>query len=158
MATQRALQSLEALVQLNTRVKAKARILAADFASVIAEMDAIVDDADVTWNGEVLAEETTGEEVTFTLLHTPVKASSLAMFVDGMETTAYSVDLDTGLITPSGPVPAGKRITASYLQLGLKSQMTEILATLPSLGLAQFAEDKSLYQTAIGWIKDHFPI
>jgi hypothetical protein len=157
MATRKALKTLQNLVTANNAAKDAARILAARFGVVIAEMDAITDDADIAWEGEVVCEQTTGQEKTFTLLHAPVKSDSLALFVDGVPTTAYTVDLDTGVATPTGAVPAGKRIVANYVQLGLKSQVVEIIQSVPSLSLAQFASDKVLYQQAASWISEHFP-
>ena len=158
MATERALRKLQDLVRVTEVAESKARILAALFGAVIAEMDAIVNDADIAWEGEVVCEQTTGHEVNFTLLHAPVKGGSLALFVDGVPTTAYTVDLDLGVITPAGSVPVGKQIVASYTQLGLRSQVIEIIQAVPSLSLAQFAADKALYEQAIGWIGDHFPV
>ena len=158
MATERALRKLQDLVRVTEVAESKARILAALFGAVIAEMDAIVNDADIAWEGEVVCEQTTGHEVNFTLLHAPVKGGSLALFVDGVPTTAYTVDLDLGVITPAGSVPVGKQIVASYTQLGLRSQVIEIIQAVPSLSLAQFAADKALYEQAIGWIDAHFPV
>jgi hypothetical protein len=157
MATKRALRRLQTLVDTNNAAKAAARILAARFGRVIAEMDAITDDEDIAWEGEVVCEQTTGQEKTFTLLHTPVKTGSLALFVDGVPTTAYTVDLDVGVIMPTGAVPVGKEIVANYVQLGLKSQVVEIIQAVPSLSLAQFVSDKALYQQAMSWITEHFP-
>jgi len=157
MATERALGKLQDLVKVSTAVKAKARILSAGFGVVIAEMDAIIDDADIAWEGEVVCEQTTGQEESFILLHVPVKAGSLALFMDGVPTTAYTVDLDSGVIIPAGAVPAGKQIVANYVQLGLRSQVVEIIQAVPSLSLAEFASDKSLCQQARVWIDEHFP-
>jgi len=158
MATERALRKLQDLVRVTEVAESKARILAALFGAVIAEMDAIVNDADIAWEGEVVCEQTTGQEVAFTLLHAPVKVGCLALFVSGVPTTAYTVDLDTGVITPAGSVPAGKQIVASYVQLGLLSQVVEIIQAVPSLTLAQFAAGRALYEQAIAWIGDHFPV
>ena len=120
-------------------------------------MDAITDDADLAWEGEVVCEQTTGQEKNFTLLRAPVEVGSLALFVDGVPTAVYTVDLDSGVITPAGAVPAGKRIVANYVQLGLCSQVLEIIQAVPSLSLVGFAIDKALYQQAIAWIDEHFP-
>jgi len=157
MATERALRKLQDLVKVNVMSKARARILAGALGVVIAEMDAITDDKDIAWEGEVVCEQTTGQETSFTLLHAPVKAGSLALFVSGVPTAAYAVDLDTGVITPTSPVPAGKQIVANYVELGLLSQVVEIIQAVPSLSLAQFAADKALYEQAIVWIDAHFP-
>ena len=157
MATKRALEGLQGLVEVGRKAKIKARILSATFGVVIAEMDAITDDADIAWDGEVVCEQTTGQETSFTLLHSPVKAGSLALLMDGVPSTAYSVDVDTGVITPTGAVPAGKCVVANYVQLGLKSQVVEIIEAVPSLSLAGFAADKALYQQAITWLAEHFP-
>lgn len=127
------------------------------FGVVIAEMDAITDDVDIPWEGEVVCEQTTGQETSFSLLHAPVKAGSLALFMGGAPTAAYSVDLDTGVITPTSSVPAGKQIVASYVQLGLRSQVIEIIETVPSLSLAEFAADKALYRQAATWLTEQFP-
>ena len=157
MATERALGKLQGLVRLNEMAKAKARILTAMFGAVIAEMNAITDDEDLAWEGEIVCEQTTGQEKTFTLLHAPVKAGSLALFMDGVPTSAYTVDLDSGVITPAGAVPAGKQVVANYVQLGLCSQILEIIGVVPSLSLTQFAVDRYLYELAIAWINEQFP-
>ena len=158
MATKRALSKLQGLVKVSTAVKIKARILSGAFGAVIAEMDAIIDDIDIAWEGEVVCEQTTGQEKSFTLLHVPVRVGSLALFISGVPTAAYTVDLDSGVITPVGAVPAGKQIVANYVQLGLRSQVLEIIEAVPSLSLAEFASDKALYQQARAWIDEHFPV
>ena len=158
MATQKALRALQNLIKVNRASKAKARILSGAFGAVIAEMDAIIDDIDIAWEGEVVCEQTTGQEKSFTLLHVPVKVGSLALFISGVPTAAYAVDLDTGVITPTSPVPAGKQIVANYVELGLLSQVVEIIQAVPSLSLAEFAADKVLYEQAIAWIDAHFPV
>ena len=157
MATKRALSKLQVLIKVNGASKARARILSGALGVVIAEMDAITDDKDIAWEGEVVCEQTTGQESSFTLLHAPVKGGSLALFMDGAPTTAYMVDLDIGVITPTSPVPAGKQIVANYVELGLLSQVVEIIQAVPSLSLAEFAADKVLYEQAIAWIDAHFP-
>ena len=120
-------------------------------------MNAITDDVDIAWEGEVVCEQTTGQETSFTLLHSPVKAGSLALLVDSVPTAAYTIDLDTGIVTPTGAIPAGKQIVANYVQLGLHSQVTEIFQAAPSLSLAKFMTDKALFQQAITWLAEHFP-
>jgi len=85
------------------------------------------DDLDIEWQDEVLAEETTGSETEFRLLHPPVKLDSLVVYVDGAPITSYSIDLDAGIINPTAGIPAGKRITASYVQLKAEFNMLEII-------------------------------
>lgn len=157
MATKKALNRLEILLQAKARAERQARNLAATFDAVIQEIDAVKDDADIAWTDEVLAEETSGAETSFRLLKPPAKAGSLTLYLDGVPTVAYTVNLDTGIITPTGAVPAGKRVTADYTQLGLKSQVVEILESIPSVSVDDFAADIAHYQTAIAWITEHFP-
>jgi hypothetical protein len=61
------------------------------------------------------------------------------------------------VIIPDQPVPAGKRITADYIQLGLRSQAVEILEAIPSISLADINAKIQSYQTAIAWLNQNFP-
>ena len=157
MATQRVLSRLQALLELDRCAIAQAQVLAATFSTVIQAINAIKDNVDIEWQEEVLAEETTGSETEFHLLHPPMKLDSVVVYVDGSSITAYTIDLDTGIITPTETVPAGKRITASYVQLGLTSQVVEILTAIPAVSLSDIAGKIQDYEVAIAWLMEHFP-
>lgn len=152
MTTKRAMQHLQALVELDDRAGVQLNALASTLRQVIAQMDAILDDADQAID-EVLAEVTTGLETSFLLARTPVKAGSVDIYLDGVKVLRSNYTVVGDLITPAGPVPAGKRLTAKYTMLGLKAQIAELLAGMDDLTAAQFAAKKARYLVAIQWIE-----
>jgi hypothetical protein len=55
MATQRALNRLQALLELDQRATTQAQNLSRTFSTVIQEIQAIANDLDIHWQDEVLA-------------------------------------------------------------------------------------------------------
>jgi hypothetical protein len=158
MATQRALNRLQTLLELNRRATAQAQGLAATFSVAIQEIQAVKNDLDIEWRDEVLAEETTGDETEFQLLHVPVRPDSLQVYVNGSPVSIEAdVDWDAGVIVPTQAVPTGKRIAADYTQLGLKSQIIELLNAIPSVSMEDITDQIQVYSTAITWLNQNFP-
>ena len=156
MATKRALSHLDALIKLAERADRQITSLAIALTSVIEQMDAITSDADLNV-AEVLVEETTGEETEFRVSRTPVKAGSLTLYFDDQAVGAanYDLDLGTGVMTPAGVVPVGKKARVEYTVLGLASQTVQLLNVIPELDAAWFTARKAQYQTAINWIESN---
>ena len=152
MATKRAMQHLQALVELDERAEAQLNALASTLRQVIAQMDAILDDADQPID-EVLIELTTGLETSFTLARGPVKADSVDIYLNTVKVPRANYTIAGNLITPANPVPAGKRLTAKYTVEGLKAQTVEIIEAMDDLTVAQFATKRAKYLLAAQWIE-----
>jgi len=52
------------------------------------------------------------------------------------------------------PVPAGAKIAVVYRVSGLRTQVAELMATMPALSTQMFLERRAAYETAIAWIED----
>lgn len=152
MTTKRAMQHLQALIELDERAEMQLSALAGTLKHVIAQMDAILDDADQSVS-EVLAEQTTGQEAKFTLGREPVKAGSVALYMSDKAVAKMGYTVNGNVITPAVTIPAGKQLRADYVLLGLKAQTAELLAGMSDLTAAQFAAKKSRYQKVVQWIE-----
>ena len=83
MTTKRAMQHLQTLIELDERAEMQMSALAGTLRQVVVQMDAILDDADQPVS-ETLAEKTTGLETQFLLGRGPVKAGTVALYLDGV--------------------------------------------------------------------------
>lgn len=152
MSIKRAMQHLQALVELDERAEVQLAALAVTLRQVIAQMDAILDDVDQAID-EVLVEVTTGLETSFLLARTPVKVGSVDIYLDSVKVLRANYTVVGNLITPAGPIPAGKRLTARYTMLGLKAQIAGLLVGMDDLDAGHFVAKKAKYLAAIQWIE-----
>ena len=151
MATKRAMQKLQTLVELDERAGMQMAALAGTLQQVVAQMDAILEDADQSID-EILIEATTGTESEFRLSRDPVKAGSVVLFLDGVKVAKTGYSVAGNVITPTTAVPAGKAVRAQYTMEGLKTQTAMLLASMDDLDAAYFAGRRTKYQQAIAWI------
>ena len=152
MTTKRAVQHLQALIELDERAEMQMSALVGTLRQVIVQMDAILDDADQPVS-ETLAEKTTGLETQFLLGRGPVKAGTVALYLDGVVVSKASYNVIGGGITPKAAIPAGKVLRTDYVVLGLGTQTAALMAGMGDLGVAEFVAKKSKYQRVIGWIE-----
>jgi len=152
MATKRAMAHLQSLIELDERAEAQLSALAGTLKQVIAQMDAILEDADQPVS-EILAEQTTGKETSFNLAREPIKAGSVKLFLNNAAVAKTGYTVAGNVISPATNVPAGKTLKAEYVTLGLKTQAAELLAVMSNLTAAQFAMKKAKYQKIIQWIE-----
>lgn len=154
MATKRAMEHLQALVELDERAGIQLTALAGTLKQVIAQMDAILNDADLAVS-ETLAEQTTGKETQFALSRTPVKAGSVNLSLGGTTVAKAGFAVAGNLVTPKVAVPAGKTLRADYVVLGLKTQTADLMTGMDDLDAGRFLARKALYQQAIQWIEQN---
>jgi len=152
MATKRAMAHLQSLIELDERAEAQLSALAGTLKQVIAQMDAILEDADQPVS-EILAEQTTGKETSFNLAREPIKAGSVKLFLNNAAVAKTGYTVAGNVISPATNVPAGKTLKAEYVTLGLKTQAAELLAVMSNLTAAQFSAKKEKYQKVIQWIE-----
>ena len=153
--TPRALSHLQSLLDLTERADTQITALARTLRSVNEQIDAMLDDEDVDMR-EVLAESATGEETLFRLSRNPIIADSVVVLIDGqiVSADAYAVDAAQNAIVPLAIVPAGVLIEAKYRVAGLRTQIVELLETMPTLSPQDFLDRKAGYKTAIAWIEN----
>lgn len=151
MTTKRAMHHLQTLVELDERAEMQMAALANTLRQVVAQMDAILDDADQSVS-ETLAEQTTGMETQFVLARSRVKAGSLALTLDSATVAKAGYTVEGNVITPTAAIPAGKTLRAEYVILGLKAQTGVLLAGMDDLDAVYFVERKAKFARAIAWI------
>ena len=153
--TPRALSHLQSLLDLTERADTQITALARTLRSVNEQIDAVLDDEDVGMR-EVLAESATGEETLFRLSRNPIIADSVVVLIDGqiVSADAYAVDAAQNAIVPLVPIPAGAEISVVYRVAGLRTQIAELMATMPTLSAQAFLERRAAYETAIAWIEN----
>ena len=152
MTTKRAVQHLQALIELDERADAQMSALAGTLRQGIEQMDAVLDDANQLIS-ETLAEKTTGLETQFVLARVPVKTGTVALFLNSVAVAKAGYSVAGDVITPGIAIPAGKTLRADYVVLGLKAQTATLLAGMDDLDAAEFAAKKAKYQQAIQWIE-----
>lgn len=154
MATKRAMEHLQALVELDERATLQLAALAGTLKQVIVQMDAILDDADLAVS-EILTEQTTGAETQFVLGRTPVKLGSVALKLDGVAVPKAGYAVAGNIVTPKTAVTVNKKLRADYIVLELKAQTVELMAGMDDLSAAGFQARKTRYQQAIQWIEQN---
>lgn len=155
MVTKRALSHLQSLLDLTERADTQIAALASTLRAVNAQIDAVLDDEDLEVS-ETLTEVATGNEERFILSRSPVITGSVELRVNGnlVDAAAYAVDTAANAIVPLVAIPAGAEIVATYRVAGLRSQIVELMATMPELTAQQFLDRKAAYETAIAWIEN----
>ena len=154
MATKRAMGHLQTLVELDERAGIQLVALAGTLKQVIAQMDAILDDADLAVS-ETLTEQTTGAETRFVLGRTPVKLGSVNLKLDGVAVPKAGYVVVGNVVTPKAAVTAGKTLRADYVMLGLKAQIVELMSGMDDLNADHFLARKAKYRQAIQWIEQN---
>lgn len=152
MSTKRAMAHLQGLIELDERAETQLSTLAGTLKQVIAQMDAILEDADQLIS-EVLAEQTSGQEKSFALGHEPVKSGSVKLYLNDKAVSETGYTVANNIVTHVAAVPAGKKLRAEYMVFGLKAQIGELLAGMSDFTVAQFAVKKTKYQKVILWIE-----
>ena len=153
--TPRALSHLQSLLDLTERADTQITALARTLRAVIEQIDAVLDDEDVEVR-EVLAGSATGTEERFALACSPVIGESVVVYANGaaVDAAVYTVDAATNAIVPLVPIPAGAEISVVYRVAGLRTQIAELMATMPTLSAQAFLERRAAYETAIAWIEN----
>lgn len=152
MSTKRAMDCLQGLIELDERAQLQLSALAGTLRQVIAQMNAILEDADQPVS-EVLVEQTTGKETSFTLKKEPVQVGSVKLYLNTTAVAKAGFTVVGSLITPVATIPAGKMLRAAYVVSGLKTQTTELLAGMTDLNVEHFVAQRAKYLQAITWIE-----
>jgi hypothetical protein len=141
-------------VEIIQRADRQLQGLARTLREVNGQIDAVLDDEDLTVT-EVLVEEATGDEAEFRLAQSPVSAEGFVLAVNGspVSTDVYDLDASQGVVTPSVAVPQGSTISAEYTVPGLASQCAELLALMPDLSATYFLSRRTAYGAATRWIE-----
>jgi hypothetical protein len=155
MATIQALTRLTAGLELAERADQQARALAQTFKNVLAEIDAILLDADMPI-AATLVEKAVGNETQFSL-RAPIAPGSVKLLINGKPSTAFTVDENSGALTLSTPVAKDAQVGAKYTVLGLRSQL-EPLAAAVGITPEIVGARKAKYLQAIKWIEANFGI
>jgi hypothetical protein len=146
------MEHLQGLIELDQRAGMQMSALAATLKQVIAQMDAILEDADQSVS-EILTDLTTGLETKFTLNREPVKIGSVKLYLNSTVVATAGYTVAGNVITPVAAIPAGKILRADYIVLGLKTQTTELLAGMDDLKATYFTARRAKYSAAAAWIE-----
>ena len=152
MSTKRAMEHLQGLIELDERAGMQLSAVGNTLRQVITQMDAILEDADLPVS-EVLVEQTTGQEKSFTLKKEPVLVGSVKLYLNTTAVAKAGFTVVGSLVTPVAAIPAGKLLRAAYIVSGLKTQTTELLAGMDDLKAADFVAKKDKYSKVIAWIE-----
>ena len=152
MSTKRAMEYLQGLIELDQRAGMQMSALGNTLRQVIAQMDAILEDADQPVS-EVLAEQTTGKETSFTLKRELVQVGSVKLYLNTTVVAKAGYTVLGNIITPVAAIPAGKILRADYIVSGLKTQTAELLAGMDDLKATYFTARRAKYFAAAAWIE-----